>query len=406
MDIQKPLEGVRVLELANYVAAPAAGRLLTDWGAEVIRAETFSGDVWRFYCANCSCPATEEENPGFDMFNANKKDILLNTKTPEGLEVLFRLLDTADVFITNTRYKSLIKIGLDYDTLKKRYPRLIYALVSGYGMYGPDADKPGYDGVAFFSRSGLLADTAEPSGYPTCPPGTFGDCTTGTTLFGAICAALLARERTGYGDMVEVSLFGTATWLSGFLSTCAQERYGEIYPKERKVMHPISTFYRCRDGEWLQLAIMEAERYFRPLCTVLEIPEVAEDPRFSSTSLILKNRSSLIPILEEAFSKFDCDEMCRRLASVDIVFDRLRHYREVTKDPQAIANQYVREINYSNGNTAMAVMTPIRSHNIGDMPYHRAPLMGEHTDRILKDLGYSDTEITELKKAGAVKQHS
>jgi crotonobetainyl-CoA:carnitine CoA-transferase CaiB-like acyl-CoA transferase len=404
MNTQKPLEGIRVVELANYVAGPTAGRLLTDWGAEVIRVESFSGDVWRFYGANCSCPATEEENPIFDIYNANKKDILLDTKNPSGKEVLFKLLDTADVFLTNNRYKSLVKSGLDYDSLKERYPRLVYALLTGYGLEGPDANLPGYDGVAFFSRSGLLADTAEPSGYPTNPPGCVGDCSTGTALFGGICAALLARERTGKGDMVEASLFGNATWLSASLMTFTQ--YGDVYPKKRMTMQPVYTFYRCSDGEWIQLAIMEFERYFRPLCTVLEIPEVADDPRFADTTTMLEHREDLINILEKAFAKFTSAEIATRLRSVDIVFDRLHHYKEIRTDAQAIANKYVREITYPSGNKTMVPMTPIRSRNIGDMPYSRAPLMGEHTDEVLRDVGYTEEQIAALKESGAVRQHN
>lgn len=406
MDTRKPLAGIRVIELANYVAGPTAGRLLTDWGAEVIRVESFTGDVWRFYGVNVSCPASEEENPIFDLYNANKKDILLNTKTPEGKEILFKLLDTADVFLTNNRLKALVKAGIDYDSLKDRYPKLVYAMITGYGQLGPDAALPGYDGVAFFSRSGLLADMAEPSGYPANPPGCVGDCATGTALFGAICAALLGRERTGKGDMVEVSLFGNAAWLCGTVAAITQERYGEVYPKVREIMHPVYTFYRCSDGEWIQLAMMEFERYFRPMCQVLEVPELADDPRFANTALAMDNRAELIKALEAAFARFDSVEISKRLRSVDVVFDRLRHYKELTGDEQAIANKYVRPVTFDSGETAMMPMTPIRSYNIGDIPYSRGPLMGEHTDEIMKDIGYSEEEITHLKEAGAIRQHA
>ena len=155
MSAHKPLEGVKVVELASFVAAPTAGRMMAEMGADVIRVESTAGDPWRFYGANCGLPITDEENPLFDIYNLGKKDIQLNTKTPEGKEILFHLLDEADVFITNNRLKSLVRSGLDYESLKDRFPKLIYGLVTGYGQTGPDVDAPGYDGVAFFSRSGM-----------------------------------------------------------------------------------------------------------------------------------------------------------------------------------------------------------------------------------------------------------
>lgn len=166
MSVHKPLEGIKVVELASFVAAPAAGRMLAEMGADVIRVESTAGDPWRFYGVNCGLPVADEENPLFDLYNLGKRDIQLDTKTPEGKEILLRLLGEADVFITNNRLKSLVRADLDYDSLKDRFPKLIYGLVTGYGQTGPDVDAPGYDGVAFFSRSGMLADMAEPGGYP------------------------------------------------------------------------------------------------------------------------------------------------------------------------------------------------------------------------------------------------
>lgn len=401
MDIKKPLEGIRVVEFANYVAAPTAGRLLTDWGAEVIHVESLKGDVWRFYGPTCFCPATPQENPVFDIFNANKKDIQIDTKSEEGRQVLFKLLESADVFLTNNRPKALVKAGLDYNSLKDRYPRMVYASLTGYGQEGPDCDAPGYDGVAFFSRSGILADMADPSGYPVNPPGCFGDAATGSVLFGGICAALLAREKTGKGDLIEISLFGMVTWLVGVLMTF--EQYGYTYPKSRNTMNPIYNFYRCSDGEWIQLAILEYDRFFRPLCSILGLPEIADDPRFSTRKDMLANRGQLVPVFEQAFAGFTSQEISAKLREADIVFDRLRHFRELSTDAQAIANDYVREITFESGNKAVLPMTPVKSGNIGKMPFGRGPLMGEHTDELMEQAGYSREEIGRLREIGAIK---
>ena len=336
MSVHKPLEGIKVVELASFVAAPAAGRMLAEMGADVIRVESTAGDPWRFYGVNCGLPVADEENPLFDLYNLGKRDIQLDTKTPEGKEILLRLLGEADVFITNNRLKSLVRAGLDYDSLKDRFPKLIYGLVTGYGQTGPDVDAPGYDGVAFFSRSGMLADMAEPGGYPASAPGCVGDGATGAALFGGICAALLNRERTGMGDFVETSLFGNAVWLCGTMS--AFEQYGYHYPKKRSEMGALYTFYKCKDGEWLHLAVTQHDRYWKPLAEALNVPELAEDERFKNAALISRNRAQLIPLLEQAFSQFDYDEIAARLRERDIVFDRMRHYRELAADPQAVAN--------------------------------------------------------------------
>lgn len=403
MSVHKPLEGIKVVELASFVAAPAAGRMLAEMGADVIRVESTAGDPWRFYGVNCGLPVADEENPLFDLYNLGKRDIQLDTKTPEGKEILLRLLGEADVFITNNRLKSLVRAGLDYDSLKDRFPKLIYGLVTGYGQTGPDVDAPGYDGVAFFSRSGMLADMAEPGGYPASAPGCVGDGATGAALFGGICAALLNRERTGMGDFVETSLFGNAVWLCGTMS--AFEQYGYHYPKKRSEMGALYTFYKCKDGEWLHLAVTQHDRYWKPLAEALNVPELAEDERFANAALISRNRAQLIPLLEQAFSQFDYDEIAARLKERDIVFDRMRHYRELAADPQAVANGFVKEHIYENGHSFMMAMLPVHMRNMDETGTGRGPQMGEHTDEILKQYGYSEEEILRLKEAKAVKQH-
>lgn len=403
MSVHKPLEGIKVVELASFVAAPAAGRMLAEMGADVIRVESTAGDPWRFYGVNCGLPVADEENPLFDLYNLGKRDIQLDTKTPEGKEILLCLLGEADVFITNNRLKSLVRADLDYDSLKDRFPKLIYGLVTGYGQTGPDVDAPGYDGVAFFSRSGMLADMAEPGGYPASAPGCVGDGATGAALFGGICAALLNRERTGMGDFVETSLFGNAVWLCGTMS--AFEQYGYHYPKKRSEMGALYTFYKCKDGEWLHLAVTQHDRYWKPLAEALNVPELAEDERFKNAALISRNRAQLIPLLEQAFSQFDYDEIAARLRERDIVFDRMRHYRELAADPQAVANGFVKEHIYENGHSFMMAMLPVHMRNMDETGTGRGPQMGEHTDEILKQYGYSEEEILRLKEAKAVKQH-
>lgn len=402
MEQKKPLEGIRIVELANFVAAPSAGRMLTDWGAEVIHVESLTGDTWRKYGANVGVPVEEDENPVFDIYNANKKSAQINTKNPQGKEALFRLLETADVFLTNNRTKALVRAGLDYNSLKDRFPKMIYAQVTGYGQQGPDVDAPGFDGVAFFARSGLLVDLADPSGYPYTAPGCFGDAVTGTGMFGAICAALYAREKTGKGDYVEVSLFGSATWLLAALLTFTE--YGYKYPKQRTELNPLVNCYRCSDGEWVQISLVDGSRW-STLAKELDAEYLLEDERFATTLAIAHNRPALVPILEELFSRYTSAELLDKLTKADLVCSRLRHIKELAQDPQGVANQYVRPFTFDNGNTFMMPTPPVRSANVGEMPISRGPLAGEHTDEVLRSVGFTEEELAALKADGAIRQH-
>ena len=404
--MSKLLEGYRVVDLSTYVAAPTCGRLFADMGAEVIKVEPPSGDVWRYFGTACRCPATEEENPVFDMYNANKKNLCLNLKAPEGREIFFKLLETADVFITNNRVQALKKMGIDYDTLKDRFPRLVYGLLTGYGIDGPDKDDPGFDAVAYWGRSGYLADLRVEGNYPVVPPASFGDASTGTALFGGLCAALLHRDKTGRGDLVDISLYGAAIWYSSTMMVITQPQYNDAYPKKRSQVNPLVTNYLCKDGEWIITCILEYGRFFKPLCESLEIPEMAADPRFNTFEKLLEHRDEAIPMLEAAFAKFDSDTISKRLKAVDCVFGRLRHFREIHKDAQAFANDNVRNFTFKSGHQAVMPMTPLKSREMGKADYAAAPLLGEHSASIVKALGYTDAQVAAFEASGVIKQHA
>ena len=203
----KPLAGIRVVELSTYVAAPGAARILSDMGAEVIKIESFSGDQWR-ETGRKMLSTNDEENPVFDVYNTGKKSICVNIKTEEGLSFSMKLLEDADIFITNTRARSLRKLGLDAQSLTERFPRLIHASIDGFGSKGPDADSPGFDNISFWARSGFSMDIPYKSenSFPLPPTSGIGDCVSGGFLVAGIMTALFNRERTGKGDIVNVSL--------------------------------------------------------------------------------------------------------------------------------------------------------------------------------------------------------
>lgn len=397
---KRPLAGYKVVELTTYIAAPSCGRLLADFGAEVIKIEASSGDVWRVCGPLLQCPSEEKENPLFEIHNANKRSIAIDMKSAKGMEIFHRILKQADVFLTNNRPAALKKMGIDYDQLKDIYPRLVYALVTGYGEEGPDCDLPGFDVIAYWSRSGFLTDLADPSGYPVSTASGFGDTTVGTALFGGICAALLDREKTGKGDKLSVSLYGAAIWYSNLMVVSTQ--YGDVYPRPRVAGSPMASPYRCKDGEWIMIAVIDFKKHFKLLCEVCDIPWAAEDPRFLTIKSMTENRAQLFPLLEEGFARYDSAAMAKRLAAAGIVYDVMHHFKDISKDPQAFANDYVRKIQYANGREAVFAMPPIKSEKHGKSDYTRAPFLGEHGEEILKELGYEKEQISALKKDGVI----
>ncbi len=394
----KPFSGIKVVELATYLAAPACARILADWGAKVIKIEALTGDTWRRFGQSFDVPTERDENPVFDVVNANKKSLALNLKSEEGMTILHKLLAEADVFITNNRLSPLKRMGLDYETLKERYPKLIYGLTTGYGETGPDAAKPGFDTAAYWAAGGFMADLMVdgPGSYPIFTPVGLGDIATGTMMFGGICAALAARERTGKGDKVSISLFGTAVWTMGIMNTMAQDKYGYHYPKKRRECKPTAMPFLCADGEWMMPTIIEYQRHFPLFCQVMGIPEIAEDPRYLTEADMMQadHKGALIDLLEKRFLTQTSDHWDKAFTEADLVHSRLNHFKEVSHSEQAKANHYVDEVTFRNGTTAWLPRPAVRSENLGLPEYRPAHPLGEDSLAILSALGYSSEEIS------------
>ena len=402
--MNKPFEGIRVIDLSTYIAAPSCSRLMADWGADVIKIEPTKGEFWRPYGKIAwGVPATEEENIVFDLFNANKRSLPLNLKDEKGLAIMHQLLKDADVFVTNTRMASLKKMGLDYDSLKEKYPKLIFATVLGYGEFGPDKDAPGYDTIAFWSRSGFVADQAVEGHYPVVLPGGFGDAATGMTLFAGVSAALFARSRTGKGDKIDVSLYGTATWFAGYQGAIAQPGCDVKFPKGRYEGNPMQYEYKTADGEWICVACVDFKRDFDNYMEVLGKTEWIGNPEYNTRPKMDSHAAEAIKVLEDIFITHDFAYWDEKLTEKDIVHTKLKHYREILMDPQALANNYSFQYHYPSGNDRYLPNTPIHSAQAGPNEFHVAPLLGEHTDELLGELGYTAEEIAALKESGATK---
>ena len=399
----KPLAGLKVIELANYVAAPVVGRMCSDLGAEVIKIEGRGGDAWRVTAANLT-KTEQDENPVFDVFNAGKKSINLNLKDPKGKEIFFKLLEGADILVTNTRHQSLVKLGVDYESLKDRFPRLIYATLTGYGYEGPDCDAPGFDNIAFWSRTGFLADMAidSPGGYPVNSRAAMGDVTSGSILFGGILTALYQREKTGKGDFVTMSLFNAGIWIMGGGLMMAEKPYNYRFPEPRYSGNAMNLPYKCADDQWMRLTVFEYERYADKVYGALGITEEIKAIGVSNMKQLMEKVAQVVPVYEKAFAKKTSKEWLEIFKSLDIVCGKLNHFADVFDDEQALANEYIQPYQCLNGETRMITTTPVRLGSQGTLKVGAPFASGEHTDMVLQGLGYSTEDITDMKQNGTL----
>ncbi|MDR1831874.1 MAG: CoA transferase [Fusobacteriaceae bacterium] len=399
--MNKPLEGVKVVDLTYFVAGPGTARILGDWGADVIKVEPSFGDPGRKLGANMTAPVIDREiNPVYTTYNANKRGLCINLKDPEGLKIMDDLLKTANVFVSSYRTGALKRLGLDYETLHEKHPHLIWAQINGFGDYGPAKDNAGFDTVAFWARSGAMADLVEKDTSPVNPPIGFGDATTACSLSGGICAALYYQQKTGKGQKVMVSLLSQAIWSAS--TEMATTQYEDVYPKTRKnATSAVINSFKCKDGQWVFVSILEHERYFPVLCDLLGRPDLKND-KFLTTLEAKKNAPELIAILDQEFVKYTQDEVVEMLTKADIANERIQHFADVWKDAQALENNYVADFKHRNGTVTKLALTPIKFENIELNPIKDAPLIGEDSEEILKEIGYSDETIKAYLEKGTI----
>ena len=399
----KPLDGVKVIDLTYFVAGPGAARILADWGADVIKVEPSFGDPGRGTGATMSCPTVKVCNPFYTAYNANKRGLSLNLKSDEGKAVLYKLLESADVFVSSYRTGALKRLGLDYDSLSKKFPHLIWAQINGFGDFGPAKDNAGFDTVPFWARSGAMIDITEKDTSPVNPLIGFGDATTSCSLSGGICAALYQKAKTGKGCKVMVSLFAQAIWSesAGMVST----QYGDEYPKTRlNPGSPVMDTFKSADDKWFYMSILEPDRYNDALMKELGRNDLVGDPRYCTAAAAKAHSSELVEILSAEFAKHTMDEIAAMFARADIAYDRVQHIKEVLDDPQALENMYIIPVENRDGTVTKQPMTPIRFattepariEDIAPTMERQAPLVGEHSAEILKEHGYTDEDIQKL----------
>jgi len=385
----KPLEGITVVELSTYIAAPSCGRIMATQGARVIKVEAPAGDVERKFGPTLFCPATEEENPIYDTLNGGKEAVMLNLREEEDLARLHKLLAKADVFLTNNRPKALKKMGLDYDTLKERYPRLVYGILLGYGEKGPKVDFPGFDAIAMFATSGFIQDMMvdAPGAYPIYLPMGMGDLICGTILSGAIGTALLGRERTGRGDYVSVSLYGAGMWLFSIMSTGTQ--FGYQWPRKRYQGGPMGVPYKTSDNRWVLPVVNEYERYWAAFCKAVGAEEIVDNPRFCTKQATFdpQNREDCIKYFEACIAKIDADTLVKRLEDADIIASELSHFKGNHQSEQALVNGFMAPITYPNGDSITLAQPPIRMGSVEPSKAERAKGIGADNEKIFQEFG-------------------
>jgi formyl-CoA transferase len=400
------LEGIKVVEVGGAFAMPAAGMLMGSWGADVIHVEPpGKGDNCRHLVAQgmAGWARPHDVNYLWEMTDRNKKSLALNLKSPEGREVLHKLIADADVFLNNLRPYEMDKFHLTYEELKKLNPRLVYANLTGYGCEGPEKNTGGYDSVAFWARSGVMDLMHDKDSAPNISRPAYGDHVTTLAFLSGVMAALYVRERTGIGQKVEVSLYQAAVWaLSADITGCLVSGEDSVMPQRQTMGNPIRNVYPTKDGRWIMLGMTNAQHYWPAFCRAVGHPEWEELPKFATYEARAENAEELVSLITEVFLARTYREWFETLGKERLVWSQVTTPLEVTKDEQALVNDFFEEIDHSRYGKIRLVNNPVKLSETTAKTRCRAPDLGEHTDEILLKLGYSKEEIMSLKSLRAV----
>ena len=392
--------GLKVVDFASFIAGPAAAVILSDFGADVIKVEPPSGDMWRIGHKLPPQPQSKDAYP-FQMANRNKRGITLDLKSSGAQEVLERLVEWADVFIVNTPHPARKRLKLEYDDVAHLNRRLIYADLTGFGEKGPDADLPGFDITAYWARSGLLSMTRDAGAPPTWPAAGSGDNATATGLYAAIVTALYRRERTGKGSYVTTSLLAEGVWSASVFiqaALCNAEFFG-LHDRT----HPANAamnVYRASDGTWFLLVITPDK--LAAVAQAIGREDLLTDPRFSEPAKLAHNMPQLTAILDEIFGSQPMTHWHKVFNGVHVTFGVVRGPQEVVADPQLRLNDIVVPLEGAGENLKLTVSSPIQVHGVTKVPARRANEIGEHNEEVLTELGFSAVEIDRLRTSGVV----
>lgn len=393
------LRGIRVVELASWTFVPSAGAVLADWGADVIKIEhPETGDPQRGLISSGVVTAAGGVNHFIEQPNRGKRSVGLDSRSPEGLEVLMTLLETADVFVTNLLPESRQRMGVDVQSVRARNPKIIYARGHGYGVKGENANQGGFDMAAYWARGGIGDAYASADGvYPPPQRPAFGDSYGGLSLAAGIAGALFKRERTGEPSVVDVSLLNAAIWQLG-PDIVGAGIIGQNIPKFNleEMPNPAANFYRTRDGRFIVFVLLQADRFWADFCDRLGRPDLIDDERYVDAAARFVNRKDCITELRAIFATQDLADWENAFAGFEGVWDVMRTAHEVHQDQQAIINGYLPRTTDANSNEFALAASPVQFDET-PLELTRAPGHGEHTEALLAELGYTDDQIIQLK---------
>jgi crotonobetainyl-CoA:carnitine CoA-transferase CaiB-like acyl-CoA transferase len=403
----RPMEGVRILEVAQFTFVPAAGAVLADWGADVIKVEhAETGDAQRGLSQAMGMPVGSGAFvPLMEHANRGKRSIGLALERPEALGVLHELIRTSDVFLTNFLPAARRRLGIDVADVRAVNPRIVYVRGSGFGARGPDSGKGGYDSTAFWARGGSALGTTpvEFDGLCHMPAAAYGDSIGGMTIAGGIAGALFARERTGETSVVDVSLLGTGAWASALSVDFALVAGGPLprRPTNKPGPNPLVGSYRTADDRWLALAMLQPGRYWPEFCKHIDREDLIKDDRFTSVEKLMANAPTAAEIIQDVLRTRTLAEWTARFIGMEGQWAVAQDPWELGHDPALRANGLIAEVTDIEGQPHELVASPVQFDET-PASITRAPQFAEHTDEILRELGRTDDELIDLKLAGAV----
>ena len=398
------MQGVRILEVAEHTFVPAASALLADLGAEVIKIEHVErGDAMRGLAASGTVSIGGDVHVLLEHSNRGKQSLGLDLTAADGIDILYKLAATCDVFLTNKLPSVRTKLKIDVDDLRSANPKIIYVRGTGQGERGPDSDKGSYDQLGYWLRSGIAMGVKQYDNVPPPPAPAFGDSIGAMNIAGAIMGALFHRERTGEATTVDVSLLHTGLWSMGAAMALSLQlqRGWTPPPPGRSLFNPLVTNYRTKDDRWVGLCCLQAAKYWPETCRVVGRPELADDERFADTESITANANVAADLLQEAFGEHTLDEWRERLADFSGQWAVVQDTLESAADPQTVANGYVMDCATAAGTKFQLVTAPFL-YDGEAAPPKRAPEFNEHGDAILESLGLDMDAIIDLKVRGVV----
>jgi len=392
--------GLKVVDLASFIAGPGAAVILSDFGADVIKVEPPAGDFWRHGNKIPPQPLAEDAYQ-WHLANRNKRGMALDLKSPSAQQVLEKLVKWADVLIVNTPHPARKRLKLEYDDVVQWNPRLIYADLTGFGDKGPDAELPGFDITSYWARSGLLSMTRDAGAPPTWPVAGSGDNATAVGLYSAIVTALYRRERTGSGAHVTTSLLAEGVWSASVSiqgALCGAKFFG-LHDRT----HPANAamnVYRTADNTWFVLLVTPDK--LAAVAKAIGRADLLTDPRFADPAKLVANMPQLTTILDEIFSAQPIAHWYEVFNGAHVTFGPVRGPQEVIDDPQLRANEIVVPLEGAGSRLTSTISSPIQVHGVAKVPARRAPEIGEHNEEVLRQLGFDATEIAGLRASGAI----